>query len=74
MHPGLGATMADPDPFPGYNLRGLIVDYMLSRGWEFYPGDAYTDDSWLLPGRIQFEGNMATDRAIQWQIAQEEAK
>lgn len=59
--------------FAEYNLCGLIVAYLESKGWEFYDGGAETEDVWLFPDVIQFEGYDATVRAISWQIKHEEA-
>lgn len=53
------------------SLQERVTAYLEERGWEYYPGDEYTDDSWLLPGRIQFDGDDATFRALQWQVRQE---
>jgi hypothetical protein len=41
--------------------------YLKSKGWEQYPETEWEDEVWLLPGRIQFEGEGALDRAFQWQ-------
>lgn len=52
-----------------------IHAFLIRRGWEHYPTDGYTDEAWLLPGRIQFEGDNCTSSALQWQLEQDrEAK
>jgi hypothetical protein len=42
--------------------------YLESRGWERYP-----DESWLLPGVIQFDGDDALDRALVYQLKADKA-
>jgi hypothetical protein len=55
--------------FHGYNLRGLIVAYLESRGWIWHGGDK----EWWHETAV-FQGEDATDRAIQHQIELEEGR
>jgi len=46
----------------------LATAYLKAKGWQFYAGDDYVEDVWLLPGIIIFEGDDSAERAIRWQI------
>lgn len=51
--------------------RDEMIEYLEARGWEHYPSDVYQEEGWLLPGRIQFEGDDSTERAFAWQLTEQ---
>ena len=56
-------------PFAGYNLRGLIFDYLESCGWRW----SEANETWTLDaGRVVYSGVDATDNAIHHQTEREE--
>ncbi len=53
----------------GYNLRGLIMDYLEAKGWRW--DDA--SESWTREGLV-FSGVFATSQAMVEQIETEEGR
>lgn len=51
-----------------------MMGYLNDWGWEYYPGDSYQEETWLKPGRVQFEGDDALERAYKWQREQGDVK
>jgi len=49
-----------------------MIEYLEQHNWEHYPGTGYEDEAMLLPGRIQFEGDDAVERAFTWQLREEQ--
>jgi hypothetical protein len=49
----------------------IMTEHLERCGWEHYPATAYEEEVWLLPGRIQFEGDDSLLRAYYWQVQQE---
>ena len=50
------------------NMNERCEEILKNHGWEYYPGDDYTEDVWLLPNHVLFEGSDSLARAIAWQF------